>query len=71
MEKDVSVERCLNVVPNKFELTVLVINRAKELFLGASSEVADGKYTKKQINKALVEIEKQIIDMDALREKIK
>lgn len=71
MSEKISIEKCLNVVPNKFELTVLAMNRARDLLMGAVSEIETGKYTKKQVNKALKEIELQQIDLNALREKIK
>jgi DNA-directed RNA polymerase subunit omega len=71
MEKKISIEDCLGVIPNKFELTVLAMNRAKELLLGAQSEVGDGKFTKKQVNKALKEIGSNMIDLGDLKEKIK
>jgi DNA-directed RNA polymerase subunit omega len=71
MEERVSIEECLRIIPNKFELTVLTMNRAKELLLGAISEAGDGKFTKKQVNKALREIEGKMINLDVLREKIK
>jgi DNA-directed RNA polymerase subunit omega len=71
MEERVSIEDCLGAVPNKFELTVFAMNRAKELLLGASSEIPDGRYTKKQVNKALKEIEEGILDISLLKEKVK
>jgi DNA-directed RNA polymerase subunit omega len=71
MEERISIEDCLGVIPNKFELTVLAMNRAKELLLGATSEVSEGRFTKKQVNKALKEIESKMINMDILRGKIK
>ncbi|MDR2760919.1 MAG: DNA-directed RNA polymerase subunit omega [Rickettsiales bacterium] len=72
MEENISIEKCLGVVPNKFDLTVLAINRAKELILGASSEL-DGEEgrQRKCVNAALLEIERGAIDIDALREKVK
>jgi DNA-directed RNA polymerase subunit omega len=71
MEERISIEECLGVIPNKFELAVLTMNRAKELLLGATSEVEEGKFTKKQVNKALREIGGGMVDIGALKEKIK
>lgn len=69
--KKISIENCLDSIPNKFELTVLAMNRAKELLMGATSSLKDDKYAKKPVNQALFEIQGKIIDLDALRDKVK
>ena len=67
----VSIEKCLDKVPNKFTLSVLSMNRAKEILLSDKSEVETTRYTKKSVNKSLKEIEENILDIDSFKEKIK
>ncbi len=68
---EISIETCLDLVPNRFNLSILVMNRAKEILYGAKSKVETTKYTKKAVNKAIKEIENNEIDLFELREKIK
>lgn len=67
----VLIEKCLNNVPNKFELSVLAMNRAKEILLGAKTNVETTRFTKKSVNKALKEVEEGYLDIPSLKEKIK
>ena len=67
----VLIEKCLSNVPNKFELSILVMNRAKEILLGAKTDVETTRYTKKSINKALKEVEENKLDIKEMEEKIK
>lgn len=62
----ITVEDCLNVVPNRFELTVMAANRTRELLKGAFAiidvkagekpavtalrEISSGKFTKEKLN---------------------
>ncbi len=68
---EISIETCLDLVPNRFNLSILVMNRAKEILHGAKSKIETTKYTKKAVNKAIKEIENNEIDLVELREKIK
>lgn len=68
----VSIEKCLVNVPNKFELTVLAMNRAKEILLNENAtDVETTKFTKKCVNKSLKEIEENKVNIDVLKDKIK
>ena len=67
----VLIEKCLNNVPNKFELSILVMNRAKEILLGAKTDIETTRFTKKSINKALKEVEENKLDIKEMEEKIK
>ena len=67
----VLIEKCLNNVPNKFELSILVMNRAKEILLGAKTDIETTRFTKKSINKALKEVEEGKLDIAEMEEKIK
>lgn len=71
MSKEVSLERCLESVPNRFELAILVMNRARDILYGAKSRIESTKYTKKSINKAMKEIEENDLDLGELEKKIK
>ena len=68
--ENVSIEKCLDVVPNKFDLTIYAMNRAKELLAGAEPMVSNNKTAKKQINQALLEIQENKIDIAELRDRI-
>lgn len=70
MEK-VLIEKCLNNIPNKFELSILVMNRAKEILSGSRTDIETTRYTKKSVNKALKEIENNELDIDSLKERIR
>lgn len=69
--KEISIEKCLDSVANKFDLSVLVMNRAKEILLNeGSSDVEITKHTKKSVTRAIKEIEDNKIDIDLLKYKI-
>ena len=67
----VLIEKCLNNVPNKFELSILAMNRAKEIISGSKTDIETTRFTKKSINKSLKEIEEGKLDIPAMEEKIK
>lgn len=67
----VLIEKCLDNTPNKFELSILVMNRAKEILSGSKTNIETTKYTKKSINKALKEIQNEDLDIESLKERIK
>ena len=73
MKNYVSIENCLNVVPNKFELSLLVSNRAKSILNGAPSHL-DYSYNaneKKASYIALEEIEGEKLDIASLKRDLK
>lgn len=61
--KTVSIENCLDVIPNKFKLSLIAMDRAKRLMLGAK---ADSEYQNIEKNSyvALKEIEDGKINLD-------
>lgn len=65
------MEKCLDKVPNRFDLSVLVMNRAKEILLNNKTDVETTKFTKKSIKKSLKEIEDGMVDLDVLKERVK
>ena len=69
--ENVSIEKCLEKIPNKFELSVVAMNRARNILLGAKTDIKDNKYAKKSVNKSLVEIENQKLDLESFRNDIK
>ena len=69
--ENVSIEKCLEKIPNKFELSVVAMNRARNILLGAKTDIKDNKYAKKSVNKSLIEIENQKLDLEAFRNDIK
>ena len=73
MQNHVSIEDCLNVVPNKFELSLLVSNRAKSILNGASTNL-NYKYNKNEKKAsyiALEEIEGEKLDIASLKTELK
>ena len=70
MEK-VSIEKCLEEIPNKFKLAVIAMNRARTILLGSKTSVTDTKYAKKSVNKSLIEIENEKIDLDSFEKEVK
>ena len=68
---EVSLEKCLEVVPNRFELAVLIMNRAREILCGSKSKIETTKYTKKSVKKAMKEIEENDFELDELKSKIR
>jgi DNA-directed RNA polymerase subunit K/omega len=50
---------------------MFAMGRAKQIVLGSKTGIETTKYTKKSINKALKEIEKNEIDYDLLKSRIK
>lgn len=69
--KQISIESCLEQVPNKFELAILTMNRAKEILYGSKSKIENTKFAKKSVNKTLKEIENNELNLDDLKIKIK
>ena len=69
--ENVSIEKCLEKIPNKFELSIVAMNRARNILLGAKTDIKDNKYAKKSVNKSLVEIENQKLDLESFRNDIK
>ncbi|MDR2777632.1 MAG: DNA-directed RNA polymerase subunit omega [Rickettsiales bacterium] len=69
--KPVSVEKCLDVVPNKFRLAIIVMNRARDLQTKAKPDVEVSKFARKSINKTLYEIRSGSLDIPSMEEKIK
>lgn len=69
--ENVSIEKCLEKIPNKFELSVVAMNRARNILLGAKTDIKDNKYAKKSVNKSLIEIENQKLDLESFRNDIK
>ena len=61
--KTISVENCLDVIPNKFKLSLIAMDRAKRLMLGAKSD-AEYQNIEKNSYVALKEIEDGKIDID-------
>lgn len=73
MKNHISIENCLNVVPNKFELSLLASNRAKAILNGAPVYL-DYTYNankKKASYIALEEIENEKLDIVLLRKDLK
>jgi len=65
---DACIQECVKKVPNRFELVVLAVGRAKSLGLGVAPSVEkDGD---KNTVIALREIEQGAVDLDAVRETI-
>jgi DNA-directed RNA polymerase omega subunit len=71
IDKPVSVEKCLEKIPNKFRLAVFTMGRARDLLLGAKTTIENTKYTKRSINKTLQEIEDNKLNLVELENKIK
>lgn len=67
----VSVERCLDIIPNKFKLAIITMNRARSILLGNHTDIENTKYTKKSINKTLREIEDNKLDLDLIEKEIR
>lgn len=66
-----SIEECLNKIPNKFELSVIVMNRARSILLGAKTDIETTKYSKKSVNKALMEVEMEKLDLDSFKKEVR
>jgi DNA-directed RNA polymerase omega subunit len=71
VNESVSVEECLDIIPNRFELAMIVMGRARDILLGAPCEVPVSKFTKKSVNKAIYEIKNNQLDIAAIKKKIK
>ncbi len=67
----ISIEKCLKEIPNKFKLAVIAMNRARSILLGSKTSVADTKYAKKSVNKSLIEIENEKIDLDSFEKEVR
>lgn len=68
--KQVSIEGCLENVPNKFDLSLLAMARAKNLMLGAEPTISSSNFTKNS-NIALKEIEENKLDLNELKDVLK
>ncbi|KAF8818472.1 DNA-directed RNA polymerase subunit omega [Rickettsia endosymbiont of Cardiosporidium cionae] len=64
----VTVEDCIKVVPNRFELAAITVQRAKEIYAGA--EITLERNNDKNIIIALREIAKGNVKPDVLKEKL-
>jgi DNA-directed RNA polymerase omega subunit len=69
--RPVSVEKCLDVIPNKFRLAVIVMNRAKDLQMKAKPDAETLKFARKSINKTLHEIRSGRLDIPLMEDKIR
>lgn len=69
--KTVSIENCLEVVPNKFELALLASNRAKSILAGSPSKLSDNDKYDKAAYISLKEIENKNVNLQEAREKLK
>ena len=67
----VTVEDCLKVVPNRFELTLIASTRAKQLMNGAPALYDFERGTEKNTVIALREIGANLLDTEVIREEIK
>ncbi|RZI47314.1 DNA-directed RNA polymerase subunit omega [Rickettsiales endosymbiont of Peranema trichophorum] len=63
-----TIEDCIKLVSNRFELVVLAAHRAKEMLSGAQSELSDTK--DKETVKALKEIATLRIEVPKLRKSV-
>jgi DNA-directed RNA polymerase omega subunit len=70
-DRRVSIEKCLDVIPNKFELSLVAMNRARDVLLGAKCSVEATRFAKKSVNRVLSEIEQNSLDLVAMKDKIK
>lgn len=66
----VTVEDCLRIIPNRFELSLIAGNRAKAILAGAPVLI-DLKKKEKPVVIALREIAANKLDLDEIRENIK
>ena len=66
----VTVEDCLKIVPNRFELSLITSYRAKQLTNGAPTLYVSDKPEKNTVI-ALREIAAGLLDLDAIRQEIK
>lgn len=64
----VTVEDCIEQVPNRFELVIVAAQRTREIFAGAPITVNRGNDKNPVI--ALREIAEQTVDVDALRDSL-
>ncbi len=64
----VTVEDCVLLVPNRFELCLIASKRAKNILSGAHSELDEGKEKSTVI--ALREIGENMIDIEAVKDDI-
>jgi len=63
----ITVEDCVKVVPNRFELCLIASNRAKAILSGSNTSL-DRKEKPSVI--ALREIANEVVDVDVIRENI-
>ena len=69
--KVISVEKCLNIVPNKFELALIAANRAKSILSGSQSELGDEVKDDKAAYISLREIESNKLDLPKAKKDLK
>jgi DNA-directed RNA polymerase subunit K/omega len=69
--RPISVEKCLDVVPNKFRLALVIMNRAKDMQMKAKPETEILKFAKKSVNRALYDLRRGRLDIPSLEEKIR
>ncbi len=68
--QNISIEKCLDIVSNKYKLVLLAMERAKHLMLGAEPQVEKG-VAQKNSYLALQEIEHDKLDLIQLEEDLK
>lgn len=66
----VTVEDCVEVIPNRFELSLIAGNRAKALMEGAP-QIIESKKKEKETVVALREIGDNLLDVNTVRENMK
>lgn len=69
--KITSIENCLNVIPNKFELSLLVANRAKSILAGSPTTLDYNVSDDKASYIALKEIEENKLDISTAKKELK
>ncbi|MDR1494532.1 MAG: DNA-directed RNA polymerase subunit omega [Rickettsiales bacterium] len=69
--RPISVEKCLDIIPNKFRLALVVMNRAKDVQMKVRPDVEVLKFARKSVNMTLYDIRSGRLDIPSLEEKIK
>lgn len=69
--KIVSIEKCLEAVPNKFELALLASNRAKSILAGSPSKLEENDKDDKAAYISLKEIEENKTDLVEAKKELK
>jgi len=65
----VTVEDCIKIIPNRFELSLIASNRAKAIACGAPTSI--DKKDEKDTVVALREIGNELLDIEKIKENIK